>query len=108
MQEIRLFEGLIQPVTIIPIKTRIADMPEFFHDRYSLKLVKKSGEYATLPAGEKLYRMTFDIHAGTIYSLPSNIIASLASLIGASLPVTGLIIWYNRKFGKKKKTNARH
>jgi uncharacterized iron-regulated membrane protein len=91
-------------VAIVPTKGRIANIPQYFYDQYSLKLIKKSDDYAALSAGEKLYRMTFDIHVATIWGLSSKIIAALASLIGASLPVTGFIIWYNRKFGKKKKS----
>jgi hypothetical protein len=29
--------------------------------------------------------------------------AFLASLIGASLPITGFLVWYGRKFKKKSK-----
>lgn len=90
-------------INVIPVQGRIADIERFYHDRYTLQLLKKSDDYASLPAGKKLYEMTFDIHVGTIWGLSSKILAALASLIGASLPVTGFIIWYNRKFGKKKK-----
>jgi len=90
-------------INIVPVEGRIADIARFYHDQYSLKLLKKSDDYKSLSAGEKLYEMTFDIHVATIWGLPSKILASLSSLICASLPVTGFIIWYNRKFGKKKK-----
>lgn len=40
------------------------------------------------------------IHTGRIYGWPTQLLAFLASLICASLPVTGLIIWLSRK--KKK------
>ena len=90
-------------VMIRPKLGRIADMVRIYHDQYSGNLLKKSDDYNQLPAGKKLYNLTFDIHVATIWGLPSKIIASLACLIGASLPVTGFIIWYNRKFGKKKK-----
>lgn len=90
-------------VMIRPTQGRIANMIRCYHDQYSGKLLEKSDDYNQLPAGEKLYNLTFDIHVATIWGLPSKIIASLVSLIGASLPVTGFIIWYNRKFGKKKK-----
>ena len=90
-------------VMIRPKLGRIADMVRIYHDQYSGDLLKKSDDYNQLSAGKKLYNLTFDIHVATIWGLPSKIIASLACLIGASLPVTGFIIWYNRKFGKKKK-----
>lgn len=52
--------------------------------------------------GEKVQRFNYDIHVGSVLGLPGKILAFFASLIGASLPVTGFIIWYNRKFGKKR------
>ncbi|MET0300045.1 MAG: PepSY-associated TM helix domain-containing protein [Flavitalea sp.] len=55
-------------------------------------------------SGEKFRRLNYDIHTGTVLGLPTKILAFSAALIGASLPVTGFIIWYNRKWGKKKKS----
>lgn len=54
--------------------------------------------------GEKLRSMNYDIHVGSILGMPGKILAFLASLIAASLPVTGFIIWYNR--GSRHKTIA--
>jgi uncharacterized iron-regulated membrane protein len=48
----------------------------------------------------KLNDMNYDIHVGQILGLPGKIIAFVASLICASLPVTGFIIWW----GKHKKS----
>jgi uncharacterized iron-regulated membrane protein len=53
--------------------------------------------------GKKIYRANFDIHVGTIGGMPTKVLASFASLVGASLPITGCVIWYNRKWGKKRK-----
>jgi uncharacterized iron-regulated membrane protein len=53
--------------------------------------------------GQKIYRANFDIHVGTIGGMPTKVLASFASLVGASLPITGCVIWYNRKWGKKRK-----
>jgi uncharacterized iron-regulated membrane protein len=52
--------------------------------------------------GAKWRGSNYAIHVGSIYGLPTKILASLASLFCASLPVTGFLIWYNRKPGKKK------
>ena len=41
--------------------------------------------------------MNYDIHVGAIGGLAGKIIAFLASLICASLPVTGFYIWWNKK-----------
>lgn len=52
--------------------------------------------------GEKFTAMNYDIHTGSILGLPGKIIAFLGSLISASLPLTGFLIWYNKNWGKKK------
>ncbi|MBS1601073.1 MAG: PepSY domain-containing protein [Bacteroidetes bacterium] len=49
-------------------------------------------------AGEKLVGMNYDIHVGTIAGLTGKIIAFIASLVCASLPVTGFIIWWGKKY----------
>jgi uncharacterized iron-regulated membrane protein len=41
------------------------------------------------------------IHMGSIFGLPSKIIAFLAVTLAASLPITGIWIWLNKR--KKKK-----
>ena len=70
----------------------------FVFDRYSGKMMqylpntKKS-------LGMKLNDLNYDIHVGQALGLFGKIIAFLASLICASLPVTGFIIW----LGKRKK-----
>lgn len=52
--------------------------------------------------GEKFSAMNYDIHTGSILGLPGKILAFLASLISASLPLTGFLIWYHKKWGKKR------
>jgi uncharacterized iron-regulated membrane protein len=80
-----------------------------FFDRNTLAELpsEASKKFEEMSAGEKLYAMNFDIHVGQIYGLPTRILAFFASLIGASLPVTGFIIWWFRgkktKAGKKRK-----
>lgn len=67
-------------------------------DQYSGKLLnaKKHNEKNR---GEKFLEMNYDIHVGAIGGIYGKIIAFIASLIAASLPVTGFIVW----LGKKKK-----
>ncbi|AOM79216.1 PepSY-associated TM helix domain-containing protein [Pedobacter steynii] len=76
-------------------------------DRHTGQEIKKEAYYAATyqeaPFGTKLRRLNYDIHLGQVLGLPGKIIAFIVSLIGTSLPVTGFIIWYNRKFGKKSK-----
>ena len=72
-----------------------------FFDRYTLVSLKGAGSYAgkyteASPA-DKFRRMNLEIHDGRIWGLPGKIIMFLASLTGASLPVTGFIIWYRKR-----------
>ncbi len=78
-------------------------------DQHTLKLLPASGPYAGTYAkaafGDKLRRMNYDIHTGAILSLPGKILAFCASLVCASLPISGFIIWWGRR--KKKSTQIR-
>ncbi|PAU94451.1 hypothetical protein CK503_06540 [Aliifodinibius salipaludis] len=65
-------------------------------DQYSGKLLA-ADRYENKNTGEKLVAMNYDIHVGAIGGIPGKIIAFFASLICASLPVTGFIIWWDRK-----------
>ncbi len=53
--------------------------------------------------GEKVHSLNYDIHVGSILGLPGKILAFLASLVSASLPITGFYIWWGRR---KKKTRG--
>jgi uncharacterized iron-regulated membrane protein len=71
-------------------------------DQFSGKLLKVL-PHQNKSAGLKMNAMNYDLHVGQILGLTSKIIAFLASLICASLPVTGFIIW----LGKRKKTKSK-
>jgi len=68
-------------------------------DQYSAKLLHRRNN-SEKNRGEKLIEMNYDIHVGAIGGLTGKIIAFVVSLICASLPVTGFIIWW----GKRKRT----
>lgn len=79
---------------------------KYAFDQYSMKSITGSspllGKYEDISAADKLRRMNYDIHVGAILGIPGKIIAFLASLISASLPITGFLVWYGKKFKKKK------
>lgn len=52
--------------------------------------------------GMKVLEMSYGIHTGQILNLPGKIIAFMVSLMAASLPVTGFMIWWGRKKKTKK------
>lgn len=79
---------------------------DFYHyDQYSGEELEATGVYAgsfkNSSIADKIVRMNYDIHVGAVLGLPGKIIAFLASLIAASLPVTGFYVWWGRK--KKNK-----
>jgi uncharacterized iron-regulated membrane protein len=47
--------------------------------------------------GQRLRAMTYDIHTGRIGGVAGRVAAFLASLIAASLPLTGAVIWWSRR-----------
>lgn len=69
---------------------------EIQFDQYSGKQLHRSN-YENKNNGEKLIAMNYDIHTGIILGLPGKILAFLASLVAASLPITGFMIWWGRK-----------
>jgi uncharacterized iron-regulated membrane protein len=80
-----------------------------YYDQYTMKEVPVDHIYGRFPeakAADKLLRMNYDIHTGAILGLPGKFLAFFASLICASLPVTGVYIWWGRKRKARKKAKA--
>jgi uncharacterized iron-regulated membrane protein len=81
-----------------------------YYDQYTLKEVSVEHIYGRFPearAADKLMRMNYDIHTGAILGLPGKILAFFASLICASLPVTGVYIWWGRKNKARKEAKEK-
>jgi len=81
-------------------RSGVFDWLYYNKEENSLTAVKSSNE---LQYGDKLGALNYDIHTGAIGGLTTKIIACLASLFCASLPITGYIIWMNKSKKKKKK-----
>lgn len=76
-----------------------------YFDQYTLEEKNVSHIYGRFPdakIADKLFRMNYDIHTGAILGLPGKILAFLISLLIASLPVTGTMIWIGRNNKSKK------
>jgi uncharacterized iron-regulated membrane protein len=71
-------------------------------DQYTGKLLDFMPNSNKSP-GEKLSNLNYDIHVGQVLGLTGKIIAFIASLICASLPITGFIIWLGKRKKKKYK-----
>lgn len=79
-----------------------------YHKNSSLIFDENSGEllhthnHEDKDLGEKAIAANYDVHVGSILGLPTKIIAFIVSIICASLPVTGFLVWYGRRKKIKK------
>ena len=85
---------------------------DYYHyDQYTLEELPATGVYAgsfkEAGLADKIARMNYDIHVGAVLGITGKVLAFLGSLICASLPVTGFLVWRgrrrkNRKWFRKK------
>lgn len=59
------------------------------------------GRFGTTTTADKIARMNYDVHVGAIGGITTKIIAFFASLLAASLPITGFYIWWGRRRKKR-------
>lgn len=90
--------------TFIRYKNRFDDVSMQF-DRYTGKNLK-TVTYNDKNNGEKFRFINYDLHVGSILGFPGKVLAFFASLVSASLPITGFLIWWGRN-NKKKKSVAK-
>ncbi|WP_299183471.1 PepSY domain-containing protein [uncultured Aquimarina sp.] len=80
------------------------NMDYLFFDQNTLEEIETNsiyGKYKNADFADKVIRMNYDIHIGAIGGIVGKIIAFLVSLICASLPVSGILLWYGRKYKAK-------
>ncbi|WP_259016532.1 PepSY-associated TM helix domain-containing protein [Emticicia fluvialis] len=71
-----------------------------YFDQYTLKEVPVEhafGRLKDLSTADKIFRMNYDIHVGALFGFSGKLLAFFASLIAASLPITGVYIWWGRR-----------
>jgi uncharacterized iron-regulated membrane protein len=76
-----------------------------YFDQYTLEEIEVThlyGKLSNTTVADKIARMNYDIHVGAIAGLAGKILVFCASMIVASLPVTGFLIWRNRKKKQQK------
>ncbi|RKR80583.1 putative iron-regulated membrane protein [Mucilaginibacter gracilis] len=84
----------------------------WYFDQYSLKPLQgkgsgfEAGPYEKAGLGDKIKRMNYDIHTGGILGIWTKVLAFIASLISATLPVTGFYVWWGKRRKKSKATKA--
>ncbi|MGK7389908.1 MAG: PepSY-associated TM helix domain-containing protein [Candidatus Cyclobacteriaceae bacterium M2_1C_046] len=93
-------------VAVNPDASTYWEMDYIYYNQYSLEEIQADHIYSRFHdanMADKLLRMNYDIHTGAIMGLPGKILAFFASLIVASLPVTGTLLWIGRRNKKKEK-----
>lgn len=74
---------------------------QYRFDQYNGKLLQTSDPMASAELTPKLVALNYDLHTGSALGLFGKLLAFFASLIAATLPLTGLLIWLKK--GKKTK-----
>lgn len=70
-----------------------------FFNQYTLKELPVNhiwNKFSNSNNADKILRMNYDIHVGSILGITGKIIAFLFSFLIASLPVTGFLIWFRK------------
>ena len=80
-----------------------------FYDQYTLEEIDTPGiygKYEDAKLADKVIRMNYDIHVGAIGGIFGKVLAFIISLITASLPVTGFLLWWGRKNKKNDRSKV--
>lgn len=98
-------DGVIR-VSVVHKRGSYYQTDNLFFDRNTLASLQGSGPYAgkyreASPA-DKFRRMNLEIHDGRIFGLPGKMLMFLASLVGASLPITGFVIWRKKSKSRRR------
>lgn len=98
--------GSIQVSLLRPgaITERATD--DVYLDQHTGQVLRQQ-TYAQRPVGQRIRGLFKFIHTGSIFGLPSKILAFIIVLLGATFPVTGTILWWNRTRKAKKKAQPR-
>jgi uncharacterized iron-regulated membrane protein len=71
----------------------------YYFDQYSaaeIPVTHSWGKFQNATAAAVVRRLNYDVHIGAVAGLPGKLIVFLASLIAATLPVTGALIWWGK------------
>lgn len=83
-----------------------------YFDQVSGAKLKGTGvdvtRYQDANGGDQVRRLNYSLHVGSIWGIPSKIIYFIASLVAASLPVTGFYVWWGKRKKKTSKTKKQY
>lgn len=78
----------------------------YYHDQYSGNPIEgdfQNGLAENRSTFNQINGLVYEIHFGSVLGLPGRILAFIASLIGASLPITGFVVWLNKRKNRTSK-----
>lgn len=76
----------------------------YYYDQHTLEPFRvQADRFSEAGFADKLEMLNYDIHVGAALGLPGKILAFFISLICASLPVTGFLVWWNKRKKTRKK-----
>lgn len=87
-------------VNVIPKETLVSATDQFFFDQYTGNLLAgnfRNGLAAEASTFQYIQSLMYDIHLGHIGGFIGRTLLFVGSLIAASLPITGFIIWRSRQ-----------
>ena len=77
----------------------------YYYDQYTLEQYHMQGDkFSEAGFADQLEMLNYDIHIGSALGLPGKVLAFFISLICASLPITGFLVWLNKKKKPKRRT----
>jgi uncharacterized iron-regulated membrane protein len=89
-------KGVLEAEYEEPVRSGWRTFSELKFDRYSGKLLA-SDLFRDKDIRKKWGYTTYDIHVGSIFGWPTQILAFLTCLLCASLPVTGFLMWRGKR-----------
>lgn len=71
-----------------------------YFDQYNLEELPVNhiwNRFDNASTADTLFRMNYDLHTGAVLGLPGKILAFVISLLIASLPISGVLMWFGRR-----------
>lgn len=87
----------------------VKELSYSYHKNHSMIFDENSGDllkvhrHSDKNLGEKAVAANYDIHVGAIFDIWTKILAFIMSLLCASLPITGFLVWWGRHKNSKTK-----
>lgn len=89
-------KGVLEASYLEPVRSGWMTWSELKFDRHTGELLF-ADVFERKDIRKKFRYSLYDIHVGSIYGWPTQVLAFLASLLCATLPVTGFLMWRNRR-----------